>query len=239
MPDPDSSVSVLQTSICEEYSIPEENIPDILSLKSAKVLMSPEIWLLLFEKDDLKERSMIYEDLGLDGKYILGLRRRLLQEWPGVFGNGHNSILMEKFVALFATMAMQYISVITSAPPKTKEAKLIMAKTLITSCRFLVHGANECALQVQTAEIAAVKGDKAATAFADSLKTLDAERFSIKAGSALSRVQKLVNSGHADLNEDDRDERRKRRKQGKRKCIRCKKGPFTHAEFQEHNKVCK
>jgi len=194
--------SVLQAAICEEYNIIEENIPDILSLKSTKVIMSPEIWPLLFEKDELKDRSMIYEDLGLDGKYILGLRRRLLQEWPCVFGNGKNLMLLEKFVALFSTMAMQYISVITSAPPRTKEAKIAMAKTLVTSCRFLVQGATDCAMQVQTAEIASVKGEKAATAFADSLKTLDAERFSIKAGNALSRVHKLTSTGNADTGEE-------------------------------------
>ena len=118
-----------------------------------------------------------------------------------------------------------------------------MAKTLVTSCRFPVQGAIDCAIQVQTAEIAVVKGEKAATAFADSLQILDAERFSIKAGSALSRVQKLASTGHADVSDDDREGRRKRRKPGKpgkgRKCIRCKKGPFTHADFQEHNKVCK
>jgi len=44
-----------------------------------------------------------HKDLGLDGKqYILGLRRRLLQEWPGIFGNGENSMLLEKVIALFA-----------------------------------------------------------------------------------------------------------------------------------------
>ena len=231
----------LQVALKAKYNI--EEFPTNMEMTNPQVLISPQLHLCLIAKD-----KVILEDLWttreMDGNYILHLRAKYIEFWPRVFGENRNLILREEIVSLFRLMAQCYICFV----PATGVTGEVAANALVQQCDFAIRRSDELCLQVQEMVISQVRGSGNAKIFRQHLQELDPKLFSVRAEHALGKVTRAkTGRDNEDTDEEGANKRpkggggggKKGDGKGKRKCTRCKKGPFTFDEFKVHNTTCK
>jgi len=141
-------------------------------------------------------------------------------------------------------MAQQYIAhAANPAKIKNEADGLKVAHALVDSCHFIEQHAEKLCLRVETDIIQAARGSKAAELYKTCVLDLDPARFSLRGEHAVTKIAKMLSGGKKgtkdDADGDDQEPSRKKRNKNRRKCVRCKKGPFTKEEFAEHSKTWK
>ena len=217
-----------------------EDIPIHVEMQNTQVLLTPQLWILLIAKD-----NVVTEDLwttrNMDGAYIMLLRQRFIESFPRIFGENRDLVLREELVGLFRVIAQQYIA---AGAQKTKNAAdaATAAHALIHGCNFAVRRAEELCMRVEETVIEGARGAKAAQMYRSGIMDLNPNNFSLRGQNLVAKLQKLPDggAGRGGGPGTPRDPPRDNpRKKGKRKCMRCKAGPFNHQEFAAHNKTCK
>ena len=227
----------LVTALMERYLF--DAVPT-LELSNPKVLLSCSLWLLLIAKDKLTMEDL-FTSRKLEGAYLQALRASFQENFSKVFGDNQNKELLEEILGYFKIIAQQYIAQ-SANKHRNQEEGLKAATLLVDSCHFANKKASELCLRVETLMITQARGAKAANLYRTAILELDPNMYSLRGEAAVSKIAKMNDGSRGGVKGDpDDDDDAKKRKKGKskRKCVRCKKGPFTFAEFQEHNKTCK
>jgi len=221
-----------------------------IQISNPKVLLSAPLWLLLIAKDKVTPEDLI-TSRGLEGAYLYALRAAYIEHFPKIFYNNKNKDLLDEIVGYFKIMAQQYIFAAHVEATKAEERKkakkegtpeemLSAAQALVEACHFVHLKIEKLTLRIETDLVQAARGAKAAETFRSNVLDLDPTKFSMRSENFISKLQKSNTGVGLGTDADDADDGKDRkRKVKKRKCMRCGKGPFTHAEFQTHNKECK
>lgn len=215
--------------------------PEDLYVPHPTLLATAPLWLLYASRVN-HPLTDIRTELFLDGPLVAAFRNGLVSHFPEAFGGAHQMERREALVAIFRDLMTRYFRFEQSLSHASDARKLSFhPRELIFEMEAVV---NEGQRRMDEAIADRFRETSAASAetYLRMTKLGSTQRLNVTAAglAAATEAQKTLRAAPSTPpRQASASPAPKSPSRRKRKCIRCKGGPYTPVEMQAHNMTCK